>query len=360
MTQENTAPEEAATVADPEESTEEESTESEESTEEEATFDVASLFASDAKDGQWQGETTEEAAESVAATNAAISKEAVSAARGGQRLAASFRKLAEMLLTIRASIIIVRPDGTSGPDWEARSDLAKRHSTAVISNPIIATKGMSKADVEYVQANISAYYSKKEPGTEHSLRDRFIREHVRSTMRDLGGEPLSPEAVEAAVDAEFKAIDKSSDRMKSKARQDRRDLAPNTSGPAAVTESLSAAVQAVATAEAGVAPLVLVTEGHKLMSKLGLACLKSTGDGIGIQDRPAVQEAFRPFSDLVQGIEAFLNGNGSAVTVETIRGNLYETVSKLLTDAKLADMLDGPAEESEEEAATEEAATATA
>jgi hypothetical protein len=304
-------------------------------------------------------DTGEETAASVAATNANIARTAVEAARGGRKLATQFRSLCDMLLTIRANIIVTRKDGTVGPDWEASSDLAKRHTTAVITNPILAAKiagkEMTRDDAEYVQSNISAYYSKKEPGSEHSLRDRFIREWARESKRDIGGEPLSVEALEAVVDGEFAAFEKKSDRAKSQARQERRDLLPDVDGPEAVTETLEKAVQAVITSDAGITPLVAVVTAWKTLSKWGAAMVADPATAGSIPDKPETLEAWDGLYALVESMNDYIHDGGTAEQLDMVGAALYASVAKLTTEAKLADMLDPDGDAPETVTATEAA-----
>lgn len=269
---------------------------------------VAELFTDESWDDAGDENLSPEKVESMTTR---LAKDAVQVVKATDSLANRFRRMCTALLTIRAGIIITRADGSVGPDWEGTSYLAKRYSTMVITKPLYDAGLADRLD--YVQRTISAYYSKKVPGENNSLRDKFIRDWVtaHATAEDPEtGEPIELDgvAVENRVDAEFAAFDKKSDRVK---KNDAAAARANVGGPGQgqtpknPVDALVNASTALVQNPADVKLEVLIEQAHKLLSRVALQIRRNNGE---IQDRPAVQAAWDSFQDLSAAITETLDG----------------------------------------------------
>lgn len=245
--------------------------------------------------------------ETLQETTDALSKAAVAAAKKLGTAVLAVRVFCYLLLEARSHFIVTRADGSTGPDWEASSQLARDYSSHAVTSKLIAQK-LTTEQITTFQSTVSVNMGRKDPasGSDLPLREAFILDWVKANNPEA-----TPEQHAAMRDAEFAAIDKPTAAQGKKAKS-KSTGGPGTTKAVAPAVELATATDHVVTGEVTTAGVEIVTQATRLLRYLAAQWVL-TGEVSGrpeiLAAWPELTTGIAAMSDLLAGVQT----DGSAL-----------------------------------------------
>jgi hypothetical protein len=236
--------------------------------------------------GHYDGSLDEEA---LAEETKTIGKTAVAAFKADESASTGWRNVARMLMSIRAGISVEHKTGRIGPDWDAKSDLAKRYTSYAVSGPLRAA-GFDDKQVTRGLGQINNVLRRTVPGSDSkmTLREQLIREFYRETHEDA-----DEQAVVDYVNVQYEnmGLKTMTQTVAEREAKPRNTAGPQTRQPESPSVVLAKAVDAVVASEADLSVATLIEQAHRVYNRIIVQLLKSD-DVPGRPEAIAAEEKF--------------------------------------------------------------------